>query len=270
MARLCTLFSGSSGNSYYIGGQDAGILVDAGRSAKQITLMLEQCGIPLSAVKAVFVTHEHTDHVQGLRVFASRNHIKVYASAGTLRALDGMGCLNRVEADIVGLSGMECAGMFIKPFHTSHDCAEGYGYRVNSLLHELSQILGLTHVYNIVIVGAGNIGKALARYAAFPQEGYEVKGIFDIREEVIGREINGITVQNVADLPEFLQQNQIDIGVICTPKDNAQKTADVLTQGGVRALWNFAPIDVEAEKACIENVHLSDSLYVLSYRLTNS
>ncbi len=147
---------------------------------------------------------------------------------------------------------------------------QGYGYRVNSLLHELSQILGLTHVYNIVIVGAGNIGKALARYAAFPQEGYEVKGIFDIREEVIGREINGITVQNVADLPEFLQQNQIDIGVICTPKDNAQKTADVLTQGGVRALWNFAPIDVEAEKACIENVHLSDSLYVLSYRLTNS
>ena len=147
---------------------------------------------------------------------------------------------------------------------------QGYGYRVNSLLHELSQILGLTHVYNIVIVGAGNIGKALARYAAFPQEGYEVKGIFDIRGEVIGREINGITVQNVADLPEFLQQNQIDIGVICTPKDNAQKTADVLTQGGVRALWNFAPIDVEAEKACIENVHLSDSLYVLSYRLTNS
>ncbi|HIR56744.1 MAG TPA: MBL fold metallo-hydrolase [Candidatus Gallacutalibacter pullicola] len=132
MARLCTLFSGSSGNSYYIGGQDAGILVDAGRSAKQITLMLEQCGIPLSAVKAVFVTHEHTDHVQGLRVFASRNHIKVYASAGTLRALDGMGCLNKVESDIVGLSGMECAGMFIKPFHTSHDCAEGYGYRVTT------------------------------------------------------------------------------------------------------------------------------------------
>ena len=191
-------------------------------------------------------------------------------SSGELSAEMGFNA-SQIRQDFNCFGGFGQQGYGYKVDSLKEEIGEqGYGYRVNSLLHELSQILGLTHVYNIVIVGAGNIGKALARYAAFPQEGYEVKGIFDIREEVIGREINGITVQNVADLPEFLQQNQIDIGVICTPKDNAQKTADVLTQGGVRALWNFAPIDVEAEKACIENVHLSDSLYVLSYRLTNS
>lgn len=132
MARLCTLFSGSSGNSYYIGSQEAGVLIDAGRSAKQLAAMLEQCGIPVSAVKAVFVTHEHTDHIQGLRVFASRNHIKVYSSPGTLCALEATGHLNKVEADVIGPEGIESAGMMIHPFHISHDCAEGYGYRVTT------------------------------------------------------------------------------------------------------------------------------------------
>ena len=190
---------------------------------------------------------------------------RYYRHLTALRAQGETRISSRELADMLGLTASQirqdfnCFGGFGQ---------QGYGYRVNSLLHELSQILGLTHVYNIVIVGAGNIGKALARYAAFPQEGYEVKGIFDIREEVIGREINGITVQNVADLPEFLQQNQIDIGVICTPKDNAQKTADVLTQGGVRALWNFAPMDLKVPEGVVaSNVHLTDSLLVLTYRL---
>lgn len=133
MARLCPLFSGSSGNSYYIGSATEGVLIDAGRSAKQICGMLEQCGIPVSAVRAVFVTHEHSDHISGLRVFASRFHLPVYASHGTLRELERLGCLSpKYTADVIEEKGMACAGMYLKPFHTPHDCAEGVGYRVET------------------------------------------------------------------------------------------------------------------------------------------
>nr|WP_319487987.1 MBL fold metallo-hydrolase [uncultured Caproiciproducens sp.] len=133
MARLCPLFSGSSGNSYYIGSSCAGILIDAGRTAKQLNNMLENCGIGIDAVKAIFVTHEHTDHIKGLRVLASRKHIPVYSSLGTLNALEEMGCANGTfSADVIDDNGMECAGMFIKPFHTSHDSAESVGYRVQT------------------------------------------------------------------------------------------------------------------------------------------
>lgn len=133
MARLCPLFSGSSGNSFYIGSREEGILIDAGRSAKQITEMLDACGIPVKAVRAVFVTHEHVDHVQGLRVFTTKNHLKVFSSRGTIEALQQGGYLTpKQEAFVIESGGVECAGMYIKPFHTSHDCAEGVGYRVTT------------------------------------------------------------------------------------------------------------------------------------------
>jgi len=133
MARLCPLFSGSSGNSYYIGSARAGILIDAGRTAKQLNTMLEFCGIAFEAVKAIFVTHEHSDHVKGLRVFASHRHLPVYASSGTLSALENMGCVNgKFPTDVIDENGMECADMFIKPFRTSHDSAESVGYRIET------------------------------------------------------------------------------------------------------------------------------------------
>lgn len=133
MARFCALFSGSSGNSYYIGSEQAGILVDAGRTAKQLDTMLENCGIRCEAVQAVFITHEHSDHIKGLRVFASKHHLPVFASAGTLSELELLDCLSpKYEASVIDDSGIEYAGMFIKPFHTSHDSAESVGYRIET------------------------------------------------------------------------------------------------------------------------------------------
>ena len=131
MARFCNLFSGSSGNCTYIGGGEGGILIDAGVSAKRIATALCDRGIDLSSIQGIFVTHEHSDHVSGLRVFASRHKIPVYASNGTMAALQDMGILNgKFPANALSLEGMECAGMYIKPFHIPHDCAEGYGYRL--------------------------------------------------------------------------------------------------------------------------------------------
>ncbi len=107
--------------------------MDAGRSAKQITEKLDACGIAKEAVRAIFVTHEHTDHVKGLRVLAKRLNVPVYASSGTMQALERMKILTgEFPAQVLEMEGTACAGMYIRPFHTSHDCAEGYGYCVET------------------------------------------------------------------------------------------------------------------------------------------
>ncbi|MBQ8183081.1 MAG: MBL fold metallo-hydrolase [Clostridia bacterium] len=131
MIRFCPLFSSSSGNSVYIGDREGGILVDVGRSAKQTELMLKNNGIDISCIKGIFLTHEHTDHVNGLNVFAARHNIPVYASSGTILALKNKGTLNTKHIDIsISDKDIALAGLNIKPFRTSHDCADGRGYVV--------------------------------------------------------------------------------------------------------------------------------------------
>ena len=133
MIRFCPLFSSSSGNSVYIGESKSGILIDVGRSAKQTREMLNKIGVEESAVKAVFLTHEHVDHVAGLSVFLKRNNIPVYASAGTLLNLRKKGVLTDCHTDFtLNDEGVEINGMFVKPFKTSHDCADGRGYTVTN------------------------------------------------------------------------------------------------------------------------------------------
>ena len=129
MTRLYPLFSGSSGNCYYLGSPESGVLIDTGRSAKQIEQALRDNSLDPKRVSAVFITHEHTDHIQGLRVFASRYGVKVYSSPGTMRAMEEKGYINeKVDISPIDLSGMETDDMRITPFHTSHDCAEGGPY----------------------------------------------------------------------------------------------------------------------------------------------
>ncbi len=131
MIRFCPLFSSSSGNSVYIGENNAGILVDVGRTAKQIREKLDSIGVEESAIKAVFLTHEHVDHVKGLSVFLKRNKIPVYASAGTVLELKKKGFLTDCHIDFtISDNGVEIGDMLIKPFKTSHDCADGRGYVV--------------------------------------------------------------------------------------------------------------------------------------------
>lgn len=130
MARFCPLFSGSSGNSSYLGSRSAGVLIDAGCSARRLDGRLKLCGIDPLALQGILITHEHSDHMNGLRVFAKKYGLPVYASQGTLAALRAIG-MEGVELRDIG-AGTELAGMEITPFPISHDCAQPTGYRVHT------------------------------------------------------------------------------------------------------------------------------------------
>lgn len=133
MAKFCPLYSSSKGNCTYIGTSQGGILIDVGVSAKKTTQALEDIGVSPEQIKAIYITHEHTDHVSGLRVFAGRYGMDVYASNGTAQAMYDMGIVtDKFKLHALDMNGMETAGMFIKPFRTSHDSAESVGYIVET------------------------------------------------------------------------------------------------------------------------------------------
>ena len=127
--KLTSLFSSSGGNCTYIGSASGGILVDAGGSAKRITLALRDIGAHPGRIGAVFVTHEHVDHIAGLRVFCAQNHIPVFATEGTLHALEQAGALTSdMQASVMPGGGVEAGGLLVHHFRTSHDCAEPCGF----------------------------------------------------------------------------------------------------------------------------------------------
>lgn len=130
MITICPLFSGSEGNSIYIEDDDLCFLVDAGRSAKQIESTLMKNDLKTS-IKFILVTHEHSDHTSGLRVFAKKFGVKIYASKGTIKALEKKQVLNsKLEYKAIDLKGIENEKIKISPFEISHDCSEGYGYSI--------------------------------------------------------------------------------------------------------------------------------------------
>ncbi|MBQ0079117.1 MAG: redox-sensing transcriptional repressor Rex, partial [Eubacterium sp.] len=134
---------------------------------------------------------------------------------------------------------------------------QGYGYSVDGLYDEISAILGLDKKYKMVIVGAGNLGQAIAHHTYYYKTGFVVDGIFEINPRLIGIRINDIEVMDYEKLVEYVEENNIDIGIICTTKEAAQEVADKLCFAGVKGLWNFAPVDIETPKhVAVENVHL--------------
>ncbi|MDD6310806.1 MAG: redox-sensing transcriptional repressor Rex [Firmicutes bacterium] len=148
---------------------------------------------------------------------------------------------------------------------------QGYGYSVEGLYNEISAILGLDKSYKMVVVGAGNLGRAIVNHTYYHKAGFVVEGIFEVNEKIIGEKINGVEVMNYEGLVEFVEENGIDIGIICTTKDVAQEVADKLCFAGVRGLWNFASVDIETPShVAVENVHISDSLHSLAYHMNKN
>ena len=145
---------------------------------------------------------------------------------------------------------------------------QGYGYNVKYLRSEIGKILGLEVNHNIVIIGAGNLGQALANYASFEKSGFILKGIFDVNPRLEGVTIRGVPIRMMDELKRFILENDIDIAVLTIPKAKAIEVAELLADTGIKGIWNFAHTDLKLPKHIIvENVHLSDSLMSLSYRI---
>lgn len=145
---------------------------------------------------------------------------------------------------------------------------QGYGYNVKYLYTEIGKILGLDRCHNFIIIGAGNLGQALANYASFERSGFILKSLFDVNPRLEGVTIRGIPVRMVDELEDFLKNNDIEIAALTLPKSKAIEVADILVDNGVKGIWNFAHTDLSLPRdVVVENVHLSDTLMKLSYNL---
>ena len=146
---------------------------------------------------------------------------------------------------------------------------QGYGYNVEELHGEISKILGLDKRYNTIVIGAGNLGHAIANYSGFNKSGYEIKALFDINPRMIGLKIRDLEILDVENVEEYVKENNITIAVLCIPRHGAQEIAEKLINAGVKGIWNFAPVDLEVPKdIVVENVNLTESLFTLSYLMS--
>lgn len=146
---------------------------------------------------------------------------------------------------------------------------QGYGYNVKNLREKIGEILGLNKQYSIIIVGAGNLGHALANYAGIEKRGYRIIGIFDNDPNKIGTQIKNTPVSDISTLESFCEEHKVDIAVLSIPKSVVKEITERLVKSGVKGLWNFSYSELKTpDGIVVENVHLSDSLMTLSYKIT--
>lgn len=149
---------------------------------------------------------------------------------------------------------------------------QGYGYNVKFLYEEIGKILGLNTTHNIIIIGAGNLGQALANYGKFDRLGFKIIALFDVNPAMRGLSVRGIHIYMLSELEEFCKNNKVDIAALTMPKAKADAIANRLVELDIRAIWNFAHVDLDLvdKDVVVENVHLSDSLMQLSYNIVKN
>ena len=147
---------------------------------------------------------------------------------------------------------------------------QGYGYNVAALREQIGQIIGMNRSYSVILIGAGRIGQSLIENFNFAHYGFRLLGAFEIRKELVGTQIAGITIQDREIQDAFIKENKVDIAILSIGKDHAQLVADELIGSGVKAIWNFTDAEIDAGDSgvVIENIHFSDSLLALSYYLS--
>ena len=144
---------------------------------------------------------------------------------------------------------------------------QGYGYNVKYLHSKIGELLGIAEGYRAIIIGLGNLGRALATTHMFERRGVSVVALFDVKEEIVGTDYNGMHVYHTSQLYDFCKENGVHIGVLTVPKECAEQIAKTLADAGVRGIWNFANMELTApsEGVIVQNVHLGDSLMTLCF-----
>jgi redox-sensing transcriptional repressor len=145
---------------------------------------------------------------------------------------------------------------------------QGYGYNVNYLHKEIGRILGIDTPHNMIMIGAGNLCSAIMHYRSFPRYGFNIIAAFDVCPEKIGKPINGIEIRSMDELESFIDSHKVDIAVVTVPTSSAAEVLARLGKTNIKGIWNFAHIDVDMPNNIkVENVHLSESLMILSYNI---
>ena len=148
---------------------------------------------------------------------------------------------------------------------------QGYGYNVEYLYNEIGKILGLNDGDTMIIVGAGNLGRALASHSNFEKRGFKLVGVFDNNAHIIGSTINGVQVKDIEELESFMANNRVDIAILTTPKHAVQSVAERLVKCGIRGLLNFSYAELSLPAGiAVENVHISDPMMTLSYKIKHA
>ena len=146
---------------------------------------------------------------------------------------------------------------------------QGYGYIVEQLHEEIGNILGITNQYRVILIGAGNLGKAIATHMTFESTGFRLIGIFDQNPNIIGNNIRNIEIFNLLDIDQFCKANKPDVAILCIPREATAQITEKLVNLGINCFWNFSHYDLTLDfpDVIVENVHLGDSLMTLGYRI---
>ena len=190
-----------------------------------------------------------------------------------LRKLDelaGHG-INRISSSELG----EQLGLTPSQIRQDFSCfgefgQQGYGYNVPALREQVAAILGMDRGLHAVLIGVGNIGRALMDNFCFSAWGCNLLAAFDVNPELIGKEFNGILIHSMDELPQFLQEHPTDLAVLTVPKESAIAVTELLTKNGIGAIWNFTNVEIAGPNSSliVENLHFSDSLLALSYYIS--
>ncbi len=147
---------------------------------------------------------------------------------------------------------------------------QGYGYNVEYLYNEIKKILGLDKVYNMIVIGGGNIGQALVNYTNFEKRGFVIRAVFDVNPRLVGMIIRGVEIYDVDTMEEYVKNHDVDVAILTLPRTQAVKVANDLAKWGVKGMWNFSHVDLQvSDDVVVENVHLTDSLMALLYKIND-
>ena len=149
---------------------------------------------------------------------------------------------------------------------------QGYGYNIEILQREIAKILGLDHPKTAIVIGIGNLGRAVTQHINFESKGFRIIGLFDSKESLVGQMVKNLPIRNTADLDEFCRENRPDMAILCIPKNAASDICCQLVNLGIKGFWNFSHYDIAMAypEVMVENVHFTDSLMTLSYKMDNN